>query len=76
MTIILYTTSECPMCQQVKKFLDDLGIPYEERNAQEYASYLLSQGFMTVPLVEIDGVIYRVQSLGTLILILQSHNLY
>ncbi|RLC74795.1 MAG: NrdH-redoxin [Chloroflexi bacterium] len=76
MTIILYTTPQCPMCKQVKKFLDDLRIQYEERNAQVYANYLLSKGFMSVPLVEIDGVIYRVQSLNTLILILQSHNLY
>lgn len=64
------------MCKEVKRFLDDLGIQYEERNARLYAKYLLSKGFMSVPLVEIDGIIYRVQSLNTLILILQSHNLY
>ena len=76
MTIILYTSSQCPMCKEVKKFLEDLGIPYEERNAQEYANYLLSKGFITVPLVEVDGVIYRVHSLATLISILESHGLY
>lgn len=76
MTLILYTMPQCPMCKEVKKFLEDLGIPFEERDAREYANYLLSQGFMTVPLVEIDGVIYRVHSLSTLILILRNHNLY
>jgi len=76
MSVILYTTSQCPMCKEVKKFLEDLGIPHEERNAQEYANYLLSKGFITVPLVEIDGVIYRVHSLDTLISILESHGLY
>jgi len=76
LTVILYTTLQCPMCKEVKRFLDDLGIQYEERNARLYAKYLLSKGFMSVPLVEIDGIIYRVQSLNTLILILQSHNLY
>jgi glutaredoxin len=32
--IIIYTTSWCPWCQKTKKFLENLGYSYEERNVE------------------------------------------
>jgi glutaredoxin len=51
--IIIYTTSWCPWCQKTKKFLENLGYSYEERNVElnpEWEKELIEKsGQMGVP---------------------------
>jgi glutaredoxin len=51
--IIIYTTSWCPWCQKTKKFLENLGYSYEERNVElnpEWGKELIEKsGQMGVP---------------------------
>jgi len=55
---IVYTTSTCPYCVMLKQFLEDQGIPYEERNVsydRRYAAELASLGTLGVPTTVVDG---------------------
>ncbi len=53
MSIKLYTT-HCPKCKILEKKLKDKNINYEEINDTEI---MLNKGFMTVPMLEVDGII-------------------
>ena len=49
---IVYTTATCPYCTLLKQFLDNQGIPYEERNLSKdrrWAAELASLGALGVP---------------------------
>lgn len=54
----IYTSPTCAYCPKTKKFLDKLGVKYEERNVEdrEYAeeAYKLS-GVTTVPIISYDN---------------------
>ena len=55
---IVYTTATCPYCVMLKQFLEDRGIPYEERNVsrdRRYAAELASLGTLGVPTTVVDG---------------------
>lgn len=51
--IIIYTTSWCSWCQKTKRFLENLGYSYEERNVElnpEWGKELIEKsGQMGVP---------------------------
>ncbi|CAM3035690.1 glutaredoxin family protein [Paenibacillus sediminis] len=54
--VVVYTTTNCPHCKQVKSFLADKGISYEERNIElneEYAQQVYDMGVRAVPLTVI-----------------------
>lgn len=51
MSITLYST-HCPKCNVLKKKLDEKNIDYKEINDTEY---MISKGFMSVPMLEING---------------------
>lgn len=59
--IIIYSTTLCPFCKQTKEWLTEKGYEYEDRNVQENPEYrdemLKKSGAMTVPIVDIEGVI-------------------
>lgn len=59
--IIIYSTTLCPFCKQAKEWLTEKGYEYEERNVQENPEYrdemLEKSGAMTVPILDIEGVI-------------------
>ena len=55
MNIILYSNN-CPKCKILKQKLNDKNIVYEEVNDVDL---MISKGFSEVPLLEIDGEIYR-----------------
>ncbi|MGE5704996.1 MAG: glutaredoxin family protein [Clostridia bacterium] len=58
MKAIVYTSTTCTYCKQVKAFLDSQSIAYEERNIDENQAYFdeLSQmGMMSVPVTVIGS---------------------
>jgi glutaredoxin len=61
--VILYTSTHCNYCKQVKSFLSDRGVAYEERNIDQkeaYAEELWNTGMRSVPV----SVIGRHKILG------------
>jgi glutaredoxin 3 len=40
MNIVIYTKSGCPNCVTAKRLLDDKGIGYEERDAEDVAVFM------------------------------------
>jgi len=60
----VYTTETCPYCTQVKQFLDENDVEYEEvdvSESEEGREEMVEKSYqMGVPVVDIDGdVIYR-----------------
>jgi mycoredoxin len=56
----MYTTTRCGDCRLAKRFLDELGIAYEEVNIDEYPEAVeivlkATGGKRQVPTLEIDG---------------------
>nr|WP_145165024.1 glutaredoxin family protein [Paenibacillus terrae] len=54
--VIVYTSTNCPHCRQVKGYLADKGIEFEERNIEqndEYAQQVWDMGVRAVPLTVI-----------------------
>ncbi|MNW25092.1 Glutaredoxin-like protein NrdH [compost metagenome] len=50
---IVYTSSNCPHCKQVKSFLTEQGVEFEERNIETndaYAQEVWDMGIRAVPL--------------------------
>lgn len=54
MRIVLYSNN-CPRCKVLKTKLEQSNIEFEENNDVEL---MTRKGFMTVPVLEVDGVIY------------------
>lgn len=55
----VYCRTHCTPCNFVKKYMDDHGIKYEEKNIDTDAAYgdeLKSLGFQGVPVVVGDGM--------------------
>ncbi|GIO58159.1 MULTISPECIES: glutaredoxin family protein [Paenibacillus] len=54
--VIVYTSTNCPHCRQVKGYLADKGVEFEERNIEqndEYAQQVWDMGVRAVPLTVI-----------------------
>lgn len=54
--VIVYTSTNCPHCRQVKSFLNDKGIEFEERNIEQnedYAQQVWDMGLRAVPVTVI-----------------------
>ena len=55
----MYTTSWCGFCVAARRYLDDLGVPYEEVQVDDDPGYrqwlLVNTGGWTVPQIVIDG---------------------
>lgn len=63
--VIVYTSTNCPHCRQVKGFLSDKGISYEERNIEtndEYAQQVWDMGVRAVPLTIIGD--YKIMGMN------------
>lgn len=55
--IAVYTSATCPYCVMLKRFLDEKGLPYEERNIsldRRYIADLQELGINGVPVTVID----------------------
>ncbi|GIW66200.1 MAG: NrdH-redoxin [Candidatus Parcubacteria bacterium] len=59
--VIIYTTSWCPFCEATKEYLNQKGIPYEEKNVeldiQARDEMVEKSGQLGVPVIDIDGKI-------------------
>ena len=60
MTVILYTKEECPYCDAARRYLEETGDSYEERDittdeeaAKEVAA--ITGGPLAVPITVVDG---------------------
>ena len=56
-TIVLYTSTGCPLCARYRAMFDEQGYAFEERNTTEdhaYLDELASIGVMVTPAVLID----------------------
>lgn len=54
--VIVYTSTNCPHCRQVKSFLSEKGVSYEERNIEtndDYAQQVWDMGMRAVPITVI-----------------------
>ncbi|MCT4632305.1 MAG: glutaredoxin family protein [Firmicutes bacterium] len=55
--VLVYTSNTCGYCHEVKKYLDEIGVSFEEKNVStdmEARKELMSKGFMGVPVIVID----------------------
>lgn len=61
MNVKIYSTPTCPYCQQLKSFLDEKNISYENMNVAEDAAardeMVQKSGQLGVPVSDIDGQI-------------------
>lgn len=56
--VVVYTSTNCPHCRQVKSFLTEKGISFEERNIEQnddYAQEAWDMGIRAVPVTVIGG---------------------
>jgi glutaredoxin len=60
--IKIYSLDPCPKCTLVRKYLEEKNILFEEQDARR----LHIHGFMSVPIIEIDNILYPFSSLGEL----------
>ncbi|AEI42151.1 glutaredoxin family protein [Paenibacillus mucilaginosus] len=54
--VIVYSNVNCPFCEQVKGFLKEQGVDFEERNIahnDQYFDELTGMGFQSVPVTVI-----------------------
>lgn len=54
--IVVYTKNGCGQCLFTKKYLEKLGLDYEERNIEthpEYIDEVQSLGFQTLPVIQL-----------------------
>ncbi len=53
--VIIYTTTWCPWCQKTKQFLNQINVPFEERNVElneDWAKELFEKsGQLGVPVI-------------------------
>jgi glutaredoxin len=60
-TIIVYSSTGCAVCSEVKEYLKKKGAPYTERNIVEDEAALdelVELGVMTTPATVIDGEVF------------------
>lgn len=55
MNIVLFSTG-CPKCRVLKAKLEQSSIEYKENNDVDF---MLEKGFTTVPVLEVDGIVYN-----------------
>ena len=62
-TYALYTTASCPQCRMIKPVLEKAGIPFTQRDAEQYKKEAMALGLRQVPSLVVsmengDTVIY------------------
>lgn len=59
MTIVVYSGTNCPRCDEVKKYLKSKEMQFEEKNIREDAeafAFLKSRCYTSIPQIFKDGV--------------------
>ncbi len=60
--VVIYTSTTCGYCHEAKKYLDDAGIKYEEKNVSTDVAArkeLMDKGFMGVPVIVLGDEIIQ-----------------
>ena len=63
-TILLYTSTNCPICKQLKKKLETDGVKFTEKNVDEDPDAmfdLLMIGLCTVPVLIVNGKVQETE---------------
>ena len=65
MEVILYTKPGCPYCQKAREHYKEMGIAFDDRNAQDNPVYRkemlsISNGDPTVPVIVEDGKLKQI----------------
>ncbi|MCO0831963.1 glutaredoxin-like protein NrdH [Fructobacillus sp. W13] len=56
--VTVFTKNNCVQCKMTKKYLDQIGVAFEEINVEEQPEFLAQikeQGFKQTPVVQIEG---------------------
>ncbi len=57
--VTIYSTATCPWCKTAKKFFDDNGVQYEDKDVgSDLAArqdMITKSGQMAVPVIDVDG---------------------
>jgi len=56
--VVVFSSNTCPYCVAAKQYLEELGVPYTEKNIQTdraARTELMKMGHMGVPVLVIDG---------------------
>lgn len=56
--IRLYST-HCPKCKVLEKKLQSKNIEFEIKDTKEDIDYLISKGYRSAPILEVDEVFYK-----------------
>ncbi|GAA6237301.1 redoxin NrdH [Apilactobacillus micheneri] len=57
--VTVYSKNNCMQCKMTKRFLGEHNIEFVEKNINEqpeYVDYLKEKGFMSLPVVEAEGM--------------------
>ena len=61
MSVTIYSTPTCPYCKMTKAFLNEIGVPFEDKdvsmNEQAAQEMVEKSGQMGVPVLDINGKI-------------------
>ncbi len=55
--VVVYTSNTCGYCHAAKDYLNEIGVPFTEKNVStdtQARKELMSQGFMGVPVIFVD----------------------
>jgi glutaredoxin-like YruB-family protein len=59
--VVVYSTPTCPHCKRAKQFLEERGVPFQAVDVAAdkagRAEMIEKSGQMSVPVIEIDGVV-------------------
>jgi glutaredoxin-like YruB-family protein len=59
--VIIYTTTWCGFCKMAKKYMDELGISYQEKDVERDPAAgmeaVQKSGQMGVPVIDVNGTI-------------------
>ena len=69
--LTIYSLPHCPRCMVLLNYLTNAKIQFSIKNAQDSSEYLMRQGFVTAPVIELDGKLYSFISIGQVISLLR-----
>lgn len=59
--VVIYTTTWCGFCKMAKRYMDDLGVQYEEKDVESDPAAgteaVQKSGQMGVPVIDVNGTI-------------------
>ena len=55
--VVIYNSDTCSFCRLAEAFMEEKGVTFESKNIKnpEYRKELISMGYRSVPVIQIDG---------------------